>query len=79
MVRSGKYDYGKMTGGKITKDELAALAGEEVRPVGHDKKLIGFTLGWTRTNGGFGSKADTIARSARTDGTVGMARAMGGD
>ena len=79
LVKSGKYDYGNMTGGKITKAELAELAGEEVHPVGHDKKLIGFTLGWTRTNGGFGSKADTMARKGREDGTVGMARAMGGD
>jgi hypothetical protein len=76
LMKHGKYDYGGMAGGKISKEELAQLRGETVEQAGYSKKLIGFTLGWSKTNGGFGSKADTIARDARTQGTVGKARSM---
>lgn len=76
LMKHGKYDYGGMAGGKISQEELAQLRGETVEQAGYSTKLIGFTLGWSKTNGGFGSKADTIARDARTQGTVGRARSM---
>ena len=33
---------------------------------GHAKQPLGYELGWSRSNGGFGSKADTIARDHRS-------------
>lgn len=53
-----------LASGKMSKAELSALAGETVEPVLQSKLPVGFVLGWTRTNGGFGSKADTIAKTA---------------
>eukprot|EP01052_Picozoa_sp_SAG31_P044835 SAG31_NODE_7961_length_1554_cov_40.109278_2_plen_234_part_00 len=50
--------------GKLTKAELAMLAAETVQPTSQAKLPIGFVLGYSKTNGGFGSKADTIAREA---------------
>ena len=75
-MKHGKYDYASMSGGKISNEELAKLRGETIDQVGYGTKLIGYTLGWSKSNGGFGSKADTIARNARTHGTVGKARPM---
>ena len=75
-MKHGKYDYASMAGGKISNEELAELRGENIEQAGYSTKLIGYTLGWSKSNGGFGSKADTIARDARTHGTVGKARTM---
>ena len=77
LMKHGKYDVGNMSGGKISAEELAELRGDVVEKSGYSKQLIGYTLGWSKTNGGFGSKADTIARTARSEGTVGMARSSG--
>lgn len=74
LMKHGKYDYANMSGGKISAQELAQLRSETTEQGGYGTQLIGYTLGWSKSNGGFGSKADTIARNARTHGTVGKAR-----
>lgn len=48
----------------ILKWLMGLSQGETVEPVLQSKLPVGFVLGWTRTNGGFGSKADTIAKTA---------------
>ena len=50
--------------GKLSRAELAEFASQTVEPTSQTKLPVGFVLGYSRTNGGYGSKADTIAKQA---------------
>jgi hypothetical protein len=69
MNKSGKYAMMFM-GGKISAAELDSYRADSavVEKPGHAKLPLGYELGWSRTNGGFGAKADTIARQHRENG-----------
>ena len=64
--KKGKAPRGKGKSKQLlSQAELQELRGGTVSKPGQVTQPVGFTLGYSKSNGGFGSKADTIARDAR--------------